>query len=116
MCLLDRRETTLSVSCPQGRLGMVRDFMEVLGRSLVSTALRRKRTWLQAGFGVSSRTPWLRARAWARHSKEDSVQPLEDSAPPRPRSPEAPRRRAVAAMAEAVAEQGYAATTVEDIL
>ena len=44
------------------------------------------------------------------------MQPLEDSDTPRPRSPEAHRRRAVAAMAEAVAEQGYAATTVEDIL
>jgi AcrR family transcriptional regulator len=34
----------------------------------------------------------------------------------RQRSPEAHRRRAVAAMAEAVEEQGYADTTVEDVL
>jgi AcrR family transcriptional regulator len=44
------------------------------------------------------------------------VQPPKDSDTQRPRSPEAHRRRAVAAMAEAVAEQGYAATTVEDVL
>jgi AcrR family transcriptional regulator len=44
------------------------------------------------------------------------VQRSEDSDIPRRRSPEAHRRRAVAAMAEVVGEQGYAATTVEDIL
>jgi AcrR family transcriptional regulator len=42
--------------------------------------------------------------------------PLADSDTQRRRPPEAHRRRAVAAMAEAVAEHGYAATTVEDIL
>jgi AcrR family transcriptional regulator len=44
------------------------------------------------------------------------VQPPKDSDMQRPRSPEAHRRRAVAAMAEAVGEHGYAGTTVEDIL
>jgi AcrR family transcriptional regulator len=44
------------------------------------------------------------------------VQSFKDSDIQRRRSPEAHRRRAVAAMAEAVAEHGYAATTVEDIL
>ncbi len=44
------------------------------------------------------------------------MQPPKDSDTQRTRSPEAHRRRAVAAMAAAVAEQGYAATTVEDIL
>jgi AcrR family transcriptional regulator len=44
------------------------------------------------------------------------VQPSKDSDTRQPRSPEAHRRRAVAAMAEAVGEQGYAGTTVEDIL
>jgi AcrR family transcriptional regulator len=44
------------------------------------------------------------------------MQRSEDSDIPRRRSPEAHRRRAVAAMAKAVGEQGYAATTVEDIL
>lgn len=44
------------------------------------------------------------------------MQRSEDSDIPRRRSPEAHRRRAVAAMAEAVGVQGYAATTVEDIL
>jgi AcrR family transcriptional regulator len=55
-------------------------------------------------------------RARARHSKEDEVQPPKDSDIQRRRSPDAHRRRAVAAMAEAVAEHGYAGTTVEDIL
>jgi AcrR family transcriptional regulator len=44
------------------------------------------------------------------------VQASKDRDIQRRRSPEAHRRRAVAAMAEAVGEQGYAATTVEDIL
>jgi AcrR family transcriptional regulator len=44
------------------------------------------------------------------------VQPSKDSDTQRRRSPEAHRRRAVVAMAEAVAEHGYAGTTVEDIL
>jgi AcrR family transcriptional regulator len=60
--------------------------------------------------------PWLRARAWARHSEEDAVQPPKDSNTQRRPSPEAHRRRAVAAMAEAVGEHGYARTTVEDVL
>ena len=42
--------------------------------------------------------------------------PVVDSDTQRRRPPEAHRRRAVAAMAEAVAEHGYAGTTVEDIL
>jgi AcrR family transcriptional regulator len=44
------------------------------------------------------------------------MQRSEDSDIPRRRSPEAHRRRAVAAMAEVVGEQGYAGTTVGDIL
>jgi AcrR family transcriptional regulator len=44
------------------------------------------------------------------------VQPRKDSETKRRRSPEAHRRRAVAAMAAAVGEHGYAGTTVEDIL
>jgi AcrR family transcriptional regulator len=44
------------------------------------------------------------------------VQPSKDRDIQRQRSPEAHRRRAVAAMAEAVGEHGYAGTTVEDIL
>jgi AcrR family transcriptional regulator len=44
------------------------------------------------------------------------VQPSKDRDNQRRRSPEAHRRRAVAAMAEAVGEHGYAGTTVEDIL
>jgi AcrR family transcriptional regulator len=44
------------------------------------------------------------------------VQRSKHSDSPRQRSPEAHRRRAVAAMADAVAEQGYADTTVENIL
>jgi AcrR family transcriptional regulator len=60
--------------------------------------------------------PSLRARAWPRHSKEDAVQPPNDSYTQRRRTPEAHRQRAVAAMADAVGEHGYAATTVEDIL
>ena len=54
--------------------------------------------------------------ARARHSKEEAVQSSKDSDTQRRRSPEAHRRRAVAAMAQAVGEQGYARTTVEDIL
>ena len=48
--------------------------------------------------------------------REDEVHPSEDSDIQRQRSPEAHRRRAVAAMADAVAEHGYADTTVQDIL
>lgn len=44
------------------------------------------------------------------------MHPSKDSDTQRQRSPEAHRRRAVEAMADAVAEQGYADTTVEDIL
>jgi AcrR family transcriptional regulator len=44
------------------------------------------------------------------------VQRPKDSDIPRRRSVEEHRRRAVAAMAEAVGEQGYADTTVEDVL
>ena len=44
------------------------------------------------------------------------MQPSKDSDIQRRRSPDAHRRRAVAAMAEAVGEHGYAGTTVEDIL
>jgi AcrR family transcriptional regulator len=44
------------------------------------------------------------------------VRRSEDSDIPRRRSPEAHRRRAVEAMAEAVGEHGYADTTVEDVL
>jgi AcrR family transcriptional regulator len=44
------------------------------------------------------------------------VQRSENSDIPRRRSREAHRRRAVAAMADAVAEQGYANTTVGDVL
>jgi AcrR family transcriptional regulator len=44
------------------------------------------------------------------------VQRSKERDTPRHRSPEAHRRRAVTAMAEAVHEQGYAGTTVEDVL
>jgi AcrR family transcriptional regulator len=44
------------------------------------------------------------------------VQQSKDSDTPRHLSPEAHRRRAVDAMAEAVGERGYAATTVGDVL
>ena len=44
------------------------------------------------------------------------MQPSKDSDTQRRRSPEAHRRRAVDAMAVAVAEHGYAGTTVEDVL
>jgi AcrR family transcriptional regulator len=44
------------------------------------------------------------------------VQSSKDSDTQRRRSPEAHRRRAVAAMADAVGERGYAGTTVEDVL
>jgi AcrR family transcriptional regulator len=44
------------------------------------------------------------------------VQSSKDSDTQRRRPPEAHRRRAVAAMADAVGEQGYTGTTVEDIL
>jgi AcrR family transcriptional regulator len=44
------------------------------------------------------------------------VERSKDSDIRRQRSPEAHRRRAVTAMADAVGEQGYAGTTVEDVL
>ena len=51
----------------------------------------------------------------ARPSKEDELHRSEDSDTQRQRSSTAHRGRAVAAMASAVAEHGYASTTVQDI-
>jgi AcrR family transcriptional regulator len=51
-----------------------------------------------------------------RRGKDGEVQRSKDSDSHRHGSPDAHRRRAVAAMASAVGEHGYAATTVEDIL
>jgi AcrR family transcriptional regulator len=57
-----------------------------------------------------------RGRRGTRRGKDGEVQRSKDSDSHRHGSPDAHRRRAVAAMASAVGEHGYAATTVEDIL
>jgi AcrR family transcriptional regulator len=63
-----------------------------------------------------ARLPLAEGTGVARHSKEGAVQGSKDSDIQRQRLPDEHRSRAVAAMAEVVGEQGYAETTVEDVL